>query len=134
MKAKISQGRGKEEQAGQEVLSFDDPGHRFDLERVHSEEESHPPSAWDLDPLKQPPKQTSIEALKEEVGQVIAEGVQFPDLELKPKRCIDHRPVMALRGMRGFGPDPFETFESAEILIEDNSDIIIPDKPAEQGG
>ena len=73
------------------VLELDHPRHRFHHHGVDPEQRGGEPGAPDLEPSEDSPQEEDARDVEHEIDEVVAEGLEPPQLVLDPERR-EHRP------------------------------------------
>jgi hypothetical protein len=112
--AAVGEEREEEKEGAQEILAFGDPGYGFDAERVPGEQcdnECAPPDRA-RQSVKQDKKQSTIDAMKQDVDEVMCSGIQAEELAIEhvgqpgdrvpiKRMSIDERPNDSPPGQTG---------------------------------
>jgi len=99
---------------------------------MQGEEGGRQPGSRHWQSLQDHPHQGGVEAVQQNVHEMIAQRVQSPELMLQPERGINQRKILRL-GVGG-KPDFMQTVGIRQHWIIGDVFVIIPDVAAPQGG
>ena len=109
----IHERRPEVQRGGEHVLALGDPGHRFDVHRMHREDRRGHPGPGDAEAAQQDPEQDRVESVQQDVHQVVTEWLEPPETALQPE-TREHQGVV-LRAAGGFEPDPPQAVDRLEV-------------------
>ena len=116
--------RQERQHQAQDVFPFGDPGHRFDHHRVDGEDGCGQPSARHFKTQQEPPKEHGRRGVQEHVHQVIAYGVEAPQVILEPVAGV-HQWIILLRSA-GHEPHPPQAVHGLQRQVLDDVVVVVP--------
>ena len=112
------------EKAGLSVLELGDPGHRFNLHRMHRPERGTQPRARNFERAQHTPQRHRTRSLHGDVDKVKRRRGQAPKLVLQPERG-EHQRIVARLARR---PDFLQAVGADDARIGGDVVVIVPDE------
>ena len=129
--AQVGEEGGEVERAREHVLPLRDPGDRLDVHRMDGEHRRREPRAGERQPPADHPDEDRVGAVQQHVDEVIAEGLDSPEVMLEPEAREGERVV--LRDGAGLEPDAPEPVERPQRRVGRDVRVVVPDEARAQG-